>query len=117
MIEKVVLDYLTQTLVIGSTSIPCFMEVPADEPQTPFVVVEKVGSSRVNGINSASFAIQSYAPSLYEAAVLNDLAKEAMFNIVALDDIARVSLDSDYPFSNTATKSRRYQAIFDLTHY
>ena len=40
-----------------------------------------------------------------------------MFGIIRLDDIASVSLDSDYVFNNTATKSRRYQAIFDLTHY
>ena len=113
MIEKTVLDYLTQAL----GNVPCYMEVPADEPQTAFVVVEKLGSGRVNHIFTASFAIQSYAPSLYEAAVLNDNVKTAMFNITVLNDIARVELDSDYPFSNTATKSRRYQAIFDLTHY
>lgn len=112
MIEKTVLDYLNASL-----SAPCYMEVPADEPTTPFVVVEKVGSGRSNHLGTASFAIQSYAPSLYEAAVLNEQAKTAMFDIISLDEISRVELDTDYPYTNTATKSRRYQAIFDLTHY
>lgn len=112
MIEKTVLDYLETTV-----GVPCYMEVPADEPQTAFIVIEKIGSGRVNRIDSASFAIQSYAPTLYEAAVLNDAVKAAMFEIIRLDGIASVSLDSDYVFNNTATKSRRYQAIFDLTHY
>ena len=112
MIEKIVLDYLQET--VGT---PCYMEVPADEPETAFIVIEKIGSGRINRIDSASFAIQSYAPTLYEAAVLNDAVKAAMFGIIRMDDIASVSLDSDYVFNNTATKSRRYQAIFDLTHY
>lgn len=112
MIEKTVLDYLQETL-----NVPCYMEVPEDEPQTAFVVVEKLGSGRVNHVFSASFAVQSYAPTLYEAAELNDSVKTAMFNSVTLDEIAGVDFDGDYPFTNTATKSRRYQAIFDLTHY
>lgn len=112
MIEKIVLDYL-QTAV----GTPCYMEVPADEPQTAFIVIEKIGSSRANRIESASFAIQSYAPTLYEAAVLNDAVKAAMFEIIRLPAVASVSLDSDYVFNNTRTKARRYQAIFDLTHY
>lgn len=113
MIEKTVLDYLGEALA----PVKCYMEVPEDEPQTAFVVVEKLGSGRTNQIFEASFAIQSYAPTLYEAAVLNDAVKTAMFNIITLNEVARCELDSDYPFTNTATKSRRYQAIFDLTHY
>lgn len=112
MIEKTVLDYLQDAI-----HKPCFMEVPFEEPASAFIVIEKIGSGRVRHINSSSFAIQSYAPTLYEAAELNDEVKAAMFEIVCLDDIASVSLDSDYVFNNTATKSRRYQAIFDLTHY
>ena len=112
MIEKIGLEYLQEAV-----QTPCYMEVPADEPAEAFIVIEKIGSGRANQINSASFAIQSYAPTLYEAAELNDAVKAAMLEIICLDDIARVFLDSDYVFNNTATKSRRYQAIFDLTYY
>lgn len=111
MIEKTVLNFLSAEL-----SVPVFMEVPEREPEK-YVVLEKVGSGKINHICTASFAVQSYAPTLYEAAELNEEAKSAMERLATLDEIGRVALDSDYPFTNTATKQRRYQALFDLTHY
>jgi len=112
MIEKIVLDYLSDAL-----SVPCLMEEPTGMTGEELIVIEKTGSSCTNRIYTATLAIQSYAPSMYEAAALNEQVKEAMDNIVALPDIARCELNSDYNFTDTGMKRYRYQAVFQLTHY
>lgn len=111
MIETIVLDYLSEAL-----SVPVSMEVP-ENPPDQFVVIEKTGGSEENHIKSAMLAIQSIAPSLYEAAVLNEDVKTAMDGIADLDAIGRSSLNSDYNFTDTASKRYRYQAVFDLIYY
>ncbi|MBR0341024.1 MAG: hypothetical protein IJH64_01990 [Oscillospiraceae bacterium] len=92
------------------------MEVPED-PETTFVVVQKTGSSKTNYIYSATFAIQSYAGSLLDAAELNEQVKAAMDDIIVLDEISRSELNSDYPFTDESEKRYRYQAVYDLFHY
>lgn len=111
MIEKTVLDYLASAL-----SVSCFMEMPEELPAS-FVVIEKVGSSVSNRIHKATFAIQSYAQSLYAAASLNEQVKEAMDMIIELDSISKCELNSDYNYTDTALKAYRYQAVFVITHY
>ena len=108
MIEKTIIDYLNDNLVV-----PAYMEMPEDKPER-FVLLEKTGSSVENLIYSATFAIQSYAESLYEAAVLNEEVKKAMDNIIALDSVLSSKLNSDYNFTDTETKEYRYQAVYDL---
>ena len=115
MVELIVLSYLEDELTV-----PCAMQEPANK--TPgndrFVVLEKTGSSLTNHIYTATFAIQSYAPTLYEAAQLNEDVKAAMLDIIKdTDEITRVSLISDYAFTKESTKQPRYQAVFELTHY
>ena len=111
MIEKIILDYLTDALTV-----PVYMEIPASPPGS-FVVIEKTGSSVENRLWSAMFAIQSYGPSMYAAASLNEEVKAAMLDAVVLDDITSVDLNSDYNFTDTGTKRYRYQAVFDIFHY
>jgi hypothetical protein len=111
MIEETVLNYLSKKL-----SVPVSMEVP-EKPPAAFCVVEKTGSGRDNRINSATFAVQSYGSTLYQAAELNERAKAAMDDLVELNEIARADLNSDYNFTDSSTKRYRYQAIYDITHY
>lgn len=82
-----------------------------------FVFIEKTGSSQNDQLFHATFAVQSYAASLYEAMVLNDTVKKAMFGAIALDEVTRVELNSDYNYTDQETKQPRYQAVFDITHY
>ena len=110
MIETTVLDYLSSVLPE-----PCSLEVP-ERPPVRFVVLEKAGSSRKNFINTATFAVQSYAPSLFEAAELNERVKAAMDDLILLPDIFSAKLDSDYNFTDTATKKYRYQAVYNITY-
>lgn len=110
MIELIVLNHLTEAL-----DVPVSMEVP-EKPTERFVVVEKVGSGMSDHINTAMLAIQSYAQTLYEAALLNEQVKQAMEAIISLDAISRCALNSDYNYTDTASKRYRYQAVFDLTY-
>lgn len=111
MIEKIILDYLREAI-----DVKVCMERPPKPPKR-YVLIEKTGSSESNDIYMATIAIQSYAESMYAAAALNEAVKEAMHEADTLDDITDVNLNSDYNFTNTATKEYRYQAVFDITHY
>lgn len=112
MIEKTVLNYLTEKL----NGIPVYMEHQKQDPQT-FVILEKTGSSRENFIQQSTFAIQSYAPSMLKAAELNETVKGFMDDIVSLDEIVRSEINTDYNYTDTTKKQYRYQAVYDITHY
>jgi hypothetical protein len=111
MIEIIIKNYLAEKL-----SMPVVLEVPADPPES-FVLLEKTGSSRAERIDRAMLAIQSYAPSMYEAARLNERVKAAMDSAAELDAVSASRLNSDYNFTNTTTKRYRYQAVYDLVYY
>lgn len=110
MIEKTILNYLNRF-------IPTYMEMPEKCPDTPFVVLEKTGGKKENHLSKAMIAAQSYGSSLLEAAETNEQVKELMEKSVELDEIIRVSLNSDYNFTDVSAKRYRYQAVFDITHY
>ena len=115
MIEDKVREFLESKL-----SVPVLMEVPKG-PEPSFVVIEKTGSSQINLVSTSILTIQSYAPSLYEAALLNDLVKDwmldGMVGLITLDRVSNVSLNSDYNYTDTSTKRYRYQAVFEIIHY
>lgn len=111
MIEIIIKDYLKESL-----GRPCYMEMPKN-PEEEFVLIEKTGSSLEDHITSAVVAIQSYGVSKFGAAELNEKVKCAMLCMAELDEICKVSLNSDYPFDDTSTKRYRYQAVFDVKYY
>ncbi len=111
MIEKIILDYLNEAL-----KVPVYMEAPTDIAES-YVIVEKTGSSETNHIKEATLAIQSIAPSLYKAACLNEAVKSAMDDSIALSSVTRAKCNSDYNFTDTTTKSYRYQAVYDVVYY
>lgn len=111
MIEKTVLDYLSESI-----GVPAYMEMP-EHPEGQFLVLEKIGGSKHDGIYTAMFAVQSYSGNLYKAAALNARVKDAMEEIVWLDSIADCQLNSDYNYTDTSTKRYRYQAVFDISYY
>lgn len=111
MIEKIVYDYLSNAL-----DVPVRMEEEPDAPEV-FVRIEKTGGGKREHIYTATLAVQSYAGSLFAAAELNEKVKKAMDDIVTLDEVCRSALNSDYNYTDTATKRYRYQAVYDLVHY
>jgi hypothetical protein len=110
MIEVILRDYLSAAL-----SVPVYLEQPETKPEC-YVVLEKTGSGLRNHIHSAVVALQSYGASLYQAAVLNEQVKRAMAASVALEDVSRAALNSDYNYTDTDTKQYRYQAVYDIVY-
>ncbi|MCD8200733.1 MAG: hypothetical protein LUD47_01490 [Clostridia bacterium] len=111
MIEKTVLDYLTEAL-----DVPVYMEVPANAPDS-FVVIEKTGSQRENRITRASISVDSYGASMLEAAELNEKTKAAMDDLINLSEVCSSKLQSDYNFTDPTSKHYRYTALYHVTHY
>lgn len=111
MIEKIILEHLKNKL-----SVPVYMEEP-QKPPDEYVLIEKIGSSENDHIQSATMAVQSYADSLYGAAKLNSRVKDAMRDSITLNAVSRCKLNSDYNYTDTETKRYRYQAVFDITYY
>lgn len=111
MIEIVILNHMASVLDVAVA-----LEKPDPAPDR-YVLLEKTGSGKSNRLPSSTFAFQSHAPTLYEAALLNDKVKEAAEGLINLGEISKVSLNSDYHFTDPSTKTYRYQAIYDLYHY
>ena len=109
LIEEIVLNYLTNELDV-------FVGMQEPEKTDKYVLIEKTGSSRTDYVNSATLAIKSHANSLHDAAVLNEEVKKAMDNIIALNEISKVKLNTDYNFTDTTKKKYRYQAVYDLVY-
>ena len=82
-----------------------------------YVIFEKTSSGKRDYANSATFAFQSYAPTLHSAAVLNEEVKAAVESMVELNEISGIHLNSDYNFTDTETKEYRYQAVFDINYF
>jgi len=112
MIEITILNFLNSKMTV-----PAYMEKPADNTPTRYVLMEKIGGSKENCLPSSTFAFQSYAESLYQAAALNESLKSAVESLVELNEIGKVKLNSDYNFTDTVTKQYRYQAVYDISHY
>lgn len=110
MIEQIIGDYLAENL-----SIEVYFERP-ETPSTSYIVIEKTGSTLRNRIYSATIAIQAYAGSMYEASLLNESVKSLMLDIVTLDSIGGVRLNSDYNFTDTSTKQYRYQSVWNINY-
>ena len=111
MIEITVLNYLSSVL-----DVPVVMEIP-DKPDDRFVLLKKADGSESDHLSFAMFTVQSYGPSMVEAALLNQTVKAAMKRIIELDEISGCHLNSDYNFTDTASKRYRYQAVFEIYHF
>lgn len=105
MIEITLLNYLDAAL-----SVPVYMEEP-ETPPNSYIVIQKTGSGLENQIRAATFAVQSYGATLYDAAALNARVIEAVLAMTPADGVFAAELNSDYEFTNTSTKQYRYQAV------
>lgn len=111
MIELTMKNFLD-----GHLSAPSFFVLPNNLPSR-YVSVERTGGGEQNHLLSSTFTFQSYADSLYDAAILNDEVKSTVDHLIELDEIRSVKLNSDYNFTDTTTKKFRYQAVYDIGYY
>ena len=115
MIETVLYNYLKN--LFYEDGIPVYMERPEKRPAGKYIIIEKTGGTKTNQIATNTFAFQSYGDTLYDASSLNESVKSAVESAENLGEISGVTLNSDYNFTDTASKSYRYQAVFVITHY
>ncbi|MGY4105131.1 hypothetical protein ACWOA0_05855 [Ignavigranum ruoffiae] len=111
MIEVLLKEYLDNHL-----DVPSFFEFEDYMPNS-FVLIEKTSGRYSNKLKSSTVAIQSYGKTMYAAALLNEKIKELMDNLVELDEVSGIHLNSDYNFTDIDSKRYRYQAVFDINHY
>ena len=117
LVEKVILDYLTEQLAASQRyDVGVYMEMPEQPLPSNFIVIEKTGSARINRVCTDNIALQSCATSLLGAAQLNQLTKTLMDGIISLPAIGAAHLDTDYNFTDPETKVYRYQAIFRISY-
>ena len=110
MILKDLLDYLSTQLSVG-----VYAEAP--DQTTGYVLLDQTATSNANHITTTTIAVQSYGATLYGAMALNEAVKEAMEGFAEQPQVASVKLETDYNFTNTATKQYRWQAVYHITHY
>ena len=115
MVETVLYKYLKD--LFYEDQIPVYMERPENRPSGKYIIIEKTGGTKTDKIATNTFAFQSYGDTLYDASSLNESVKSAVESAEYLDEISGVTLNSDYNFTDTASKSYRYQAVFAITHY
>lgn len=113
MIEVVVRKYLETAL----DGIPVKTEVPKNPP-VKFCIVEKTGGTIEEHIKHSTVVVQSYGQTLQEAAELSEEVVTLMcYGLVGLEEVSKVSLNSEYNYTDTQEKKYRYQAVFDIVHY
>jgi len=109
-IMQFIVDYLSDKL-----DVPVRIKYPEDEDA--FILVEKVGVSMRNYIQSATVSLKAYAPNLYEAESLIGRTRKAIEGMVEKNEISAVHLDTDAPWPDPSRKEDRYQAVYIITHY
>ncbi len=111
LIEVIIKQYLDEHL-----DAPSFFSYP-DNPPRRFVLIDRTGGGENEQLPNSTVALQSYGGSKFEAMVLNDDLKKVLKNMTELKEISKVSLNSDYNFTDLERKKDRYQAVFDIYHY
>lgn len=113
MIEELVIQYLNSVM-----DVPVYGEVPEDATDSDtYVVVDKSGSQRYDRVESAVIIAYSYAPSKIEASELNDLVKDTLLDMAALDTVSAVRINSDGNATDTSIRNYRYQCVAVVTPF
>lgn len=112
MIDAILIQHLSDAL----RPVPVSAQVPAKKPKR-FVTVERIRMSLANHVYTTTFAVQSNAATLVDAAALDEDVRQAMLGAVQLDGITAVRLNSSYNFTDSESEQMRYQSVYDVTHY
>lgn len=107
IIEQRVRDYLA-----ANTGKTVVLEYP-ERPEASFILAARTGGGG-EFVRRATFAIQSYAAALADAAELNETVKKVMSRFAAEINISACRLNSDYEFTDTSKKRYRYQAVYEI---
>lgn len=117
MIESIIRDYLSDKL-----SAPIYITEPEEKPES-FFTLQRVSAGMVNKINAATIEFYCYAPTKYEAALLDEELKTVLLG----DDVTALGITEDpaifsckYGGGNdapdTAKKLYRYRAYYNFAY-
>ena len=110
-IESTVIGFLADRL-----DVPVSGEVPHGPPGR-YVAVERTGGGdSKDGLRRATLAIRSVAPTLAEAVGLSTRVRSAMRLLPGLPRVFRCVCTREYNFTDTRSKERRYQAVFEILY-
>lgn len=108
MIERKVIEYL-----IKKTGIPTYAEKPNKNPDE-YIVIKNIDNGRTDCIDAVTISIMSYAQTLDNALALNQKVKNAMYDIVALENISKCKLGGGGQRIDTQSKTYAYESIFNI---
>ena len=110
MIEERVKVFLNAEF--AQDQIPVCLEVPKDIPST-FIVFQTVARSKEDQLNGVTLEFRSYAPTKYEAALLDEKVRAAMEKLHETSDIScELGGGNDNP--DTVLKIPRYRCYYNL---
>ena len=113
MLETILLSALEE-----ATGCPAYMEQPEDKPERYFVLERTGGGERGAEMQTATVAVQSYGPTMLDAAALNEQVLDIMSEIQYRENtIISCEVNSTYNFTDTRTKRYRYQTVIDLVYF
>ena len=119
MIEETIYAYLAENASVPWYAMrPPTSEDHADIGQTRYGLFEKTNSTETDHVTTSTFAFQSYAPTLLEAAQISAELRQLMKGLPnSTTEVSKAQLMGEYNFTNTADKQLRYQAVFSLVHF
>lgn len=111
MIEKTILNYLQRKLNISDV----YLETPKTIPNE-YVVFTIVDRSRENLIDAVTVRIYSYSTSKLKACMLDELVRNAMYDITDEDEISSSKIGGGSDDYDATLKKYRYQCYFNLKY-
>lgn len=94
-----------------------YLEEPNPRP-TRYVVIEKTNGGEIDRyLYSSMISAFCYADTMEHASDLCETVKRAARTIESNNSICKITLNSDYNYTDTSKKGYRYRALFDVIHY
>ena len=111
--EAKLIAYLSE-----KTGLPVSNTKEAGRTSEEYILVQRTNGSRVNKIDSRTYAIQSISSiSKLRAAEIDETVVEAMELYENEPYISKCGLNSDYDFTDANTKEFRYQSVYDIVYF
>lgn len=111
MIEKIIIDYLSEELGIG-----VYAEMPTPKPSN-FVLIKRINGGRTNQISAATFSLYVYSTSMYDTVSLMELVKKLILKATVLPEISSVNIGGENVGTDSNNKVYRCELITNIYYY
>ena len=111
MIEVTLREYLSDNM-----DIPVVMEHPKSSKKK-YVLMQLADGGQTNHIDMATFFVNVYADSLYEAAEIKEKVKTLLMDAVSIPGITKVTLGQEQANTDSANHLYLYNLTFNFYYY